>query len=369
MKRSIYITLFILPLLLCTHCRNKESTSAIIGIDLPLTGKYDYWGNEFMAGAKIFSDQHPEIKVKFEDNHSNIDVALTNANNLIELSNVNALVSLFVPFSSSLRDVAESAKVPFVTSFISASDFTKGYNFYFNDFATHDMQLPLLVDCVTDSLNLSRGVYYCVDDDYGTDGAKVISRLMGEKGIPISGEIFSSGTSNHRNALTKLMNGKVDFVFLIARNNDLITAVNQIRERDKNVLILGAGAFDAPEIWAGIPSENQEHILFASSYFEKDYNEEAKEFYEAFYKLRGRGPNYPAVFGYTICQYLSDGLVKSKEKGISLVNYLEDLDYDSIRGKVKMTNNHIVYSSIAIYKRVDGQSIPIATEMEMPDRE
>lgn len=368
MRRSLHIIFILLSLCAFTQCREKDNTP-IIGFDVPLSGKFDYWGNEFMAGAKIYSDAHPGVDVRFEDNQSELNGAAMVANNLIDITKADVLVSLFVPFSKKLRSLAEERKIPFVTSFISASDFTDGYAFCFNDFATHDMQLPLLVGCATDSLSLSRGVYYCVDDDYGTDGARVISTLMAEKGIPISGDLFGSGTSNHRNALTKLMKDKVDFVFLIARNNDLITAVNQIRERDKNVLILGAGAFDAPEIWAGIPAENQENILFASSYFEKDYNEEAKAFYDAFYKLRGRGPNYPAVFGYTICQYLSEGLIKAQKEGIPLVNYLEQLDYDSIRGKVKMTDSRIVYSSIAIYKRIDGQSIPVATEMEMTKRE
>lgn len=364
MRRIFNFSLCLLALLF-SQCRAKES--AVLGVDIPLSGAYEYWGKEFRSGAEIFADKHPEVKILFEDNQGNPNDAVTVANDLISIKKVDAFVSLFAPFSFNLRDRAEKARVPFISSFNSSTTFTEGYEFCFSDFATHDMQLPLLVDCVTDSLNLASGVYYCVNDDYGTDGARIVSRLMEDKGISITGELFNSGTADHRNTLAKLLNDKVDFVFLIARNRDLITAVNQIRERSKDVLILGVGSFDAPEIWDGIPPESQGNILFASSYFEKDYNEESKAFYDAFVKLRGRGPNYPAVFGYTICQYLSKGLVESKEKGVSLVDYLEHLDYDSIRGKIKMTDNHIIYSSIAIYKRVDGQSVPIATEMEMPD--
>ncbi len=365
MKNVCRISLCLLVLLF-TQCRKADT--ALIGVDLPLTGAYEYWGKEFKAGAEIYSVQHPEVKIVFEDNQRVPDNAVTVANKLISIDKVDALVSLFAPFSFNLRDRAEKAKVPFVSSFNSSTTFTQGYEYCFTDFATHDMQLPLLVDCVTDSLNLDRGVYYCVNDDYGTDGAKIVSRLMNGKGISISGELFNTGTADHRNTLTKIMDDKVDFVFLIARNRDLINAVNQIRERSKDVLILGVGSFDAPEIWDGIPAENQENILFASSYFDKDFNEESKAFYDAFYQMRQRGPNYPAVFGYTICQYLTEGVLKAKQQGLPLVEYLSNLDYDSIRGKVKMTDSHIVYSSIAIYKRVAGQSVPIATEMEMPER-
>ena len=365
MKRNFNLSICLLALFF-TQC--KENNPVVIGVDLPLTGAYEYWGNEFKSGAEIYCKQRPDIKVVFEDNQGTPDNAVTIANKLINIDHVDAFVSLFAPFSFNLRDKAENAKVPFISSFNSSTTFTEGYKFCFTDFATHDMQLPLLVDCVTDSLNLRNGIYYCVNDDYGTDGAKIVSRLMNEKGISITGELFNSGTADHRNTLAKIMKDDVDFIFLIARNRDLINAVNQIRERNKNILILGVGSFDAPEIWDGIPDGNQDNILFASSYFDKDYNDESKAFYDAFYELRKRGPNYPAVFGYTICQYLSEEIAKSKEQNIPLVNKLENLDYNCIRGQVKMTDNHIIYSSIAIYKRINGLSVPIATEMEMPER-
>lgn len=361
--RRVFIFSFCLLALLFTQCKNSDK--AVIGVDLPLTGAYEYWGNEFKSGAEIYCNMNPNVRVIFEDNQGIPDNAVMIANKLINIDMVDAFVSLFAPFSFNLRDKAENAKIPFISSFNSSTTFAEGYDYCFTDFATHDMQLPLLVDCVTDSLNLSNGLYYCVNDDYGTDGAKIISQLMDAKGISISGELFNAGTADHRNSLAKIMNDDMDFIFLIARNRDLINAVNQIRERNKDILILGAGSFDAPEIWDGIPVENQKNIIFASSYFDKDYNDESMNFYNAFYELRDREPNYPAVFGYTICQYLAEGLAKAREQNVSLASILGNLDYDSIRGLIKMTDNHIIYSSIAIYQRADGHSVPIAVKMDM----
>ena len=226
------------------------------------------------------------------------------------------------------------------------------------------MQLPLLVNYVTDTMQLNRGVYYCVNDDYGTDGAKIVTQLFKNKGIDISGELFNTGDADHRNVLVKLLNDSIDFVFLIARDRDLVNAVNQIRERKSDMLILGVGSFDAPVVWEGIPAENQSNLFFASSYFEKDYNEESKLFYEEFYRIKQRDPNYPAVFGYTICQYLSEAIAEAKKTDKKLVDILNELEYNSIRGSVKMTDNHMIYSSIAIYKRENNLSVPVALELE-----
>lgn len=367
MKRTLLFVLCIASALF-VQCK-KDEASVTIGVDLPLTGKYEYWGNEFKSGAEIYCRQNEKLKVVFEDNMGVPATSATVAKRLIDFNKVDALVSLFAPFSFNLREMAETAGIPLISSFNSSTAFTGGFPHSYTDFATHDMQLPLLVDCVTDSLNLRKGVYYCVNDDYGLDGAKILTQLMGEKGIPISGELFMTDVANHRNALAKIMKDDADFIFLIARNQDLITAVNQIRERNPDILILGVGSFDAPEIWAGIPAQNQQNILFASSYFEKDYSDESRKFYDEFYKQKQRDPNYPAVFGYTICQYLAECIAQSKEQGVPLTDILNRLDRESIRGQIKMTDRHIVYSSIAIYERKDGKSVPVAIEMKMPERD
>ncbi|MCR4717422.1 MAG: ABC transporter substrate-binding protein, partial [Lachnospiraceae bacterium] len=203
-------------------------------------------------------------------------------------------------------------------------------------------------------------------DDYGTDGARIVSQLFEKKGISINGDLFNTGESDFRNFFAKTLKDDVEFVFVIARDRDLINAVNQVRERNKDLLILGVASFDAPVVWEGISEENQKNILFASSYFEQNYNDESKAFYDDFFKRNKRNPNYPAVYGYTICQYLSRVVKDSKQTGTPIINLLDKLDCESIRGKIKMTANRMVFSSIAIYKRENNQNISLYVEKEMP---
>lgn len=367
-KKRLFVLLLIVisVVALVFTLTKKEKDTICIGVDLPLTGAYAYWGNEFKYGADIFSKQHPEVKILFEDNRGESKNVVTIANKLVNVDKVDAFISLFAPFSFPLRDIAETSKTPLISSFNSSTTFTEGYEYCFSDFATHDMQLPLLVDYVIDSLHLERGVFFCVNDDYGKDGARIASELLTKKDISLNGEYFNTGDADHRNTLAKLMKDSIDFVFLIARDRDLVNAVNQIRERNKNIFILGVGSFDAPVVWEGIPTENQNNIFFASSFFEKDFNDESKMFYEEFYKQNQRDPNYPAVFGYTICQYLSEAIIKAKKQNVPLKDVLDKLDYNSIRGQIKMTEKHIVYSSIAVYKRSGNKSIPLILEKEMP---
>lgn len=364
--KKIFLSVFgfIFILLLFVQCA-KEEKNVTIGINVPLTGSYAWWGNEFKEGVDIFSAKSSELNVVFEDNHGKPNDAVASANKLLNLNKVDALITLFAPFSFPIRDIAEKAKIPFISTFNSSTTFTQGYSYSYSDFTTNDTTLPLLVDFVTDSMKLSKGLYLCVNDDYGTDGAKVISQLLAKKDISINGEFFNTGESDFRNFFAKSLKDDVEFVFIIARDRDLINAVNQVRERNKDLLILGVASFDAPVIWEGISEENQKNILFASSYFEKDFNNESKAFFDEFYKRNQRNPNYPAVFGYTICQYLTHVITEAKEKNIPITSVLEKLDCNSIRGKIKMTENRMVYSSIAIYKREKNSSVALCVEKEM----
>lgn len=65
-------------------------------------------------------------------------------------------------------------------------------------------------------------------------------------------------------------------------------------------------------------------------------------------KFRKRSPNYLVVLAIVICQYLSEVVSKSKGHNLPLVNIIEKLDYYSICGQINMTDNQIIYSSIAV---------------------
>ena len=95
--------------------------------------------------------------------------------------------------------------------------------------------------------------------------------------------------------------------------------------------------------------------------------EESKAFFDEFYKRNNRNPNYPAVYGYTICQYLSNAIKEAKQKDVPLTEILDEIEYDSIRGKIKMKDDRMVYSSIAIYKRENNSSVSVCVEKEKPE--
>lgn len=366
MKRLMYVAASLLMIVCLSQCKQKE-TAETIGIDIPLTGNYAWWGHEFKEGVDIYAQQNAGLNVVFEDNHGKANDAVAAANKLLNISKVDAMITLFAPFSFPVRDIAEKAGIPFISTFNSTTTFTQGYTYCYSDFTTNDLTLPLLVNYVTESMQLNKGIYLCVNDDYGTDGAHLVSKLLSDKGISITGEFFNTGESDFRNFYAKTLKDDIEFVFIIARDRDLINAVNQVRERNKNILILGVASFDAPVVWEGIPEVNQRNILFASSYFEKDYNEESKAFFDEFYKRNNRNPNYPAVYGYTICQYLSNAIKEAKQKDVPLTEILDEIEYDSIRGKIKMKDDRMVYSSIAIYKRENNSSVSVCVEKEKPE--
>ena len=99
-KVSVFsITALILTFVVFLITCNRKEQNVSIGFDIPLTGKYDYWGNEFKSGVDIYTKNHLEINVIFEDNQGIPNNVVSIANKLLNINKVDAIVSLFAPFS------------------------------------------------------------------------------------------------------------------------------------------------------------------------------------------------------------------------------------------------------------------------------
>ena len=96
-------------------CTNNSNVK--IGIDIPLTGNYAWWGHEFKEGVDIYAANDSDLQLFFEDNHGKPNDAVSSANKLINLNKVDALITLFAPFSFPIRDIAEKTKTPFISTF------------------------------------------------------------------------------------------------------------------------------------------------------------------------------------------------------------------------------------------------------------
>ncbi|MCC8095564.1 MAG: ABC transporter substrate-binding protein [Tannerellaceae bacterium] len=318
-KLLISFILILLVSVSFSGCKEKKDSGKIrIGITVPLSGNLAFWGDELRRGMQIYTMKEnvtDSIQLLFEDNRGIPSDAVTSMRSLIDFYDVQAVVSMLVKLGAPQRDLAEQKKIPLISTYNSSSGFTSGYHFAYQDFATHEWQLPALTDFVYNSLQKRKGVTFCSADDFGKDGQKFFKmnyqKLGGEL---IDTLLFTPGSTDLRNEITKVMSKNPEFIFLVGQENELITATKQIRERNNDILIVGIGSFESPTVWGAIPVEYQNNLYFVNSFFDKNSDEESESYYNSYINLYQQEPTMPSVYGYSICKYLYVILKETEQK-------------------------------------------------------
>lgn len=361
--KKVFFFLLVLIFTFASCNSKKEIEKTKIGISVPLTGNLAYWGDELRRGMAIYAateNVKDSIDLLFKDNRGNPNEAVTTMKNLIEFNKAQVIISMLVKLGSPQRELAEQKKIPLISTYNSSSYFTKGYAYTYQDFSTHEWQLPALADFAYNYLNKRKGIVFCSTDDFGKDGKKYFE-LNYEKlgGTLIDVVSFSPGTIDLRNDIIKIMSQKPEFIFVVGQEKELIAATKQIRERDQSVVILGIGSFDSPTVWSSIPIEYQNNIYFVNSFFDKTFNNESMNYYNAYYDLYKQDPSMPSVYGYSICKYVYTILKEAYNKHTSFAAIADTIQISSIRGNLEFNKSREIMSNFGLYQREGNKSILI----------
>ncbi|MDR1897951.1 MAG: ABC transporter substrate-binding protein [Prevotellaceae bacterium] len=342
----------------------NETEKVKIGVSVPLTGNLAFWGEEVKRGMEIYAanqEVSDKLTLLFEDNKGLPNEAVTSMKKLIEFNKAQAIVTMLVKLSAPQREIAEQKQIPLVSTYNSSSGFTKGYTFTYQDFATHEWQLPALTHFVFNELKATKGITFCSSDDFGKDGQKFF-KLNLEKlgGTILDTVLFAPGTIDLRNDIAKIMQKKPEFIFVVGQENELIVATKQIRERDRDILIFGIGSFESPTVWGAIPAEYQNNLYFVNSFFDKDFDDESTIYFNDYVAKCNQEPSMPSVYGYSICKYLYAILSEVQKTNTSFAAVTDTIQIRSIRGNLQFNDLHEIMSDFGLYKRENNKSILIS---------
>ena len=353
MKNFILLLLATVMLASCS----KEQNTVKIGANFTLTGDVAWWSLELKKGMDLALEDEDckNVKVVYEDNTFKAPNAISIFNKLVQVDRVDAVITCFSPMAEALIPLAESKHVPLIASCTSATNITKGKKWSFRDFFTQKEQcFPLAEEVYKEGFR--KGVFMVINDDYGTDGINQFKAKFEELGGEIlGGEFFAQQTRSSRNEVIKVLNHKADFIFVIARDQALITLCKQIRETDKDIQIVGTNAFDSPVIWDGL-GESANGVIFSSGYFNNNQNEMSRKFYKNYKAKYHEEPNYNAVYGYSILKYLAKFASGAKSPE-DIREGIENMSEESVRGDLHADDLHGIVGSIGVYKRENNVTI------------
>ncbi|MDR3666071.1 MAG: penicillin-binding protein activator [Ignavibacteriaceae bacterium] len=333
-------------------CNSNDNKSIKIGVDLPLSGKLSYYGKEVKNALTIVQKHNPQsgIQFVFEDNQSEASNSVTVFNKLAMDKNTPIIISCNSPLSVPLRPLAESSKKVLLALVTGARDFGILNKWSFRDAINQDQEGEILANYLIKKTDLRKGVTFVVNDDYGLGGASSFkSNFISLGGQILAEETFDMNERDLRSKIIKLEKVKPDFIFLVGREQTIISSIKQIREIDKTIPIITSDAFESPTVFEGL-GELVKGIVFAS-YYNNFESEQGKQFLNDFKKEFGTKPGIYATDAYVAGTYLDSLINKSGNNSEKLQELLSTMKYDSpIKGKLYVHPKRDVISPDAVYK-------------------
>jgi branched-chain amino acid transport system substrate-binding protein len=332
--------------------KNSATTSSPvqIGMNLPLTGKIAFYGNEIKDAITLLKEQGKlnSAEFLFEDNQSTPQNSVTVMNKLASNSNIPIIVSSNSPLTVPLAPIAAKNKKILIGMVNGAKDFGLSNEWTFRDAITPEQTGKGLASYTITEKKLKLGVTLSINDDYGLGVSNWFKNDIEKLGGTIlEQETFTKDDTDFRGTLLKLMDKKPDFILVVGREKSLIGIINQIRERDKNILILTTDAFESESVQNGI--QISKNLVF-SSYANNSNSEVYKHFEDSFLKKFKRKPSVYAFDGYTTSIYINELVGKFGKDSQKIKNALNVLETNSgIKGVIKCNSNREILSPVGIF--------------------
>lgn len=356
MKKKIQIILVVFIVTLgcmqfgCSLEKDKKSID--VGVILPLTGKFSFYGNEVKDALTIVEKNAKSKSVNFifEDNQSESGKSVTIFNKFAIRENMPLIISCNSPLSIPLRPLAEKNSKVLLALVTGARNFGEANKWCFRDAINQDQEGVALAKYIIANTSKRKGATFVVNDDYGLGGAQSFVEKFEELGGNISSqETFAMDGRNMRNDVSKLLKNNPDFIFLVGREQTIISSINQIREQNESILIVTSDSFDSPNVLTSLGS-NTQGVVYAN-YNNNLETKNGKILFSEFNTLFSREPGIYAIDSYIAGKYIIQLLEKSDNNSAILQEEFSKMIYDSqIKGELKVNSLRDVISPVAIFK-------------------
>ena len=151
-----------------------------------------------------------------------------------------------------------------------------------------------------------------------------------------------------------IMQHDPEFILVIGRGSAMINACRQIRERDPEIIIFSNNTMDNERVWEAL-GDNANNILFPRPFVDL-MSDRYVLANNKFTTSHGHEMNWLNIYGFSIANYLARGLKWSNGEKELMRDYLTTLDVESIRGNLKMAENHDVLVPNVIFRRSGGKN-------------
>ncbi|MCX6804349.1 MAG: penicillin-binding protein activator [Candidatus Diapherotrites archaeon] len=328
---------------------SNDSNLLRVGLVVPLTGAVSQLGNDFVNGFMLAKDDlnNPHIRVYVEDSQSTAVGGVNAAKKLLDVQNVDVLVSLQSAVVMPVLDIADDYNVPLIATLISANNFTQRSKNAFRLYSPAKQNAELMAD-FANKQSFQTVSFLTVLDEYGQSMKESFKEKF--NGQILFDESFEVGQQDYRTFLMKLPDNSV--LFFVGYNQHYINLLKERQELGKKITILSNENFVSKYL------QSQSGLLLTDGYAVAPVSilfiTQNNKFNNDFAKKYSHAPDFLSPFGYDVFMVLD----KTEKNGKPLASALYEVKINGLTGVASFDVNRESNPGLLVFKVEDGNVIP-----------
>ncbi len=350
---AIVLIVISLGIFLSVEREYKESDVVKIGVIAPLSGSGSVFGSSYLKGAQLALEEiDNRIEIIAEDSKFEGKTSIDAANFLINVKNIDFLVTLFHLPAQSVSPIAKERKIPFVYEAFTVSMVEENpYAFKSNFDAFSGCRE--LIDYARGNEKYEKIGLLIAETEYGRlcfEGMKEIDTNVREYW-------YNFGDTDFRTILTRMNNDGIDHLMTLMIDFEYLALFKQLTELGYPIKVICATASECiyPQIEEEIPSEVLEGTL-AIDFIPADIRDTSfgERYISKYGNVSSVEINYAAL-GYEMIKYVTPVLELCEPKESEcIVRELDKINnYESILGSSGF-KDRILQLENNIYSYKDG---------------
>lgn len=303
MKKILYALLLVVPAFF-TNCNFSRDRSTIkVGVILPLTGSLSKMGEMernamVIASEHLYRDSMRSVELIFEDNKSRSVDAVSAANKLLTMDNVDMIVSSTTGASLAIQPIVDRYNIPHVAFCMDTevSSLSKNTIRYY-------MGLEQEISAILDYLSICRdqriGVLCCKIPAYETLVNKYIKPyFISDDNALVYLDYYELNQTDFKSIVLQLKKANLHQLILLGYGFEYYNIYRQLVEQDvlHGFQILGGWGF----LYTDMDAQLLEGTLVAGPEYVFENNVQTSEFKHSYYEKFGSYPNFDAAFSYEL---------------------------------------------------------------------
>lgn len=301
----------------------KDSAEEVVGMNLEMTGPFDYYGKSVANGALLGFEEINQaggingVKIvpMIMDNRSDSVRAAFLAN---EFDKEGAVATIGPSISNEFIQTIPAAmqyKIPTVSATAAADEITvdntgKPYDYVFRVNFNTSFQAEQMAEFALNNLGAKKAIIVRkLDNIYSNGLTKAFIKTFSEGGGQIVDLInYSYNESDFSSYLNRIKDEDFDVIYLPGYDNEAANFIKEAREMGITQPILGGDAYDTPTLFELAGTSALNNVYYTTDFVRTNPDPKVQNFIASYKEKYGVEPFVDSARGYDAAYFIANAM-------------------------------------------------------------